>query len=134
MFSQLSDRFTGAIRQLRGLGRLTDDNIQSSLRAIRTALLEAYVALPTVKAFIDHVRAKALGQKVRGNIRPGEALIKVVHDELIATLGETQTELSLATTPPAVILMAGVPGSGENTPQAQLALWLKNNQKKKVLV
>src|SRR3990167_2380551 len=134
MFSQLSDRFTGAIRQLRGLGRLTDDNIQSSLRTIRTALLEADVAIPIVKAFIDLVLANALGQNVRGNIRPGEALIKVVMDELIVTLGETQAELSLAPTPPAVILMAGLQGSGKTTTVAKLALWLKNNQKKKVLV
>lgn len=134
MFQTLSDKLSNTIKNLTGRGRLTEENIQESLRDVRTALLEADVALPVVKQFIDDVQAKAVGQDVLSSLRPGEMLIKVVNDELIKILGEENATLNLRTTPPAVILMAGLQGSGKTTTVAKLANWLKNSQKKSVLV
>ena len=104
MFTDLTDRFTRAVKKIRGVGRLTDKNITSTLREIRTALLDADVALPVVKDFIQLVRTKALGKSVIGNIRPGDALVKVVEKTLIDTLGDQDLDLNLKTSPPAIIL------------------------------
>ena len=134
MFNNLTSRLTKSINTLRGLGRLTDDNVQSALRDIRSALLEADVALPVVKDFVDQVREKALGQKVIGNVRPGEALVKVVQDELTHILGDEQTEINLQQKPPIILLMAGLQGSGKTTTVAKLAHWLQNVKKKSVMV
>jgi signal recognition particle subunit SRP54 len=134
MFNSLADRLTGTLKKLRGLGRLTEENIKSTLREIRTALLEADVALSVVKDFIEQIREKALGQDVVGNIRPGDALVKVVQDQLIHVLGDEHMELNLKATPPAIILMAGLQGSGKTTTTAKLAYWLRNTQKKTVMV
>jgi hypothetical protein len=119
MFENLTDRLGRALKNLRGQGRLTEDNIKDALREVRMALLEADVALPVVREFIDHVRARAVGQEVSGSLTPGQALIKIVRDELVAIMGAESAGLDLNVTPPAVILMAGLQGSGKTTTVAQ---------------
>lgn len=134
MFDGLSERLGQTVRNLSGVGRLTEDNIKDTLREVRMALLEADVALPVVRDFIDHVREKALGDKVLKSLTPGQALVKVVNDELTAIMGEANETLNLSVTPPAVILMAGLQGAGKTTTVAKLARWLKEKQKKSVMV
>ena len=133
MFDNLSGRLAGVMKQLRGQARLTEDNIQDALRDVRMALLEADVALPVVRDFIAQVKARALGRDVLTSLTPGQALIQVVHEELVRLMGESQAPLNLATTPPAVILMAGLQGAGKTTTSGKLARLLKE-QKKKVLL
>lgn len=134
MFTNLSERLNRVIKNLSGQGRLTEENIKDTLRDIRMALLEADVALPVVKELVDHLQEKALGSEVAGSLTPGQAFIKLVNDELVALMGEAYAELNLQTEPPAVFLMAGLQGSGKTTTVAKLARWLKQNQKKSVLV
>ncbi len=134
MFSKLSERLSDSINKIRGLGRLTEDNIKDTLGEVRNALIEADVALSAITPFIEKVREKAIGQEVIRNIRPGEALIKLVQDELTHILGDAPSELNLRAEPPIVILMAGLQGSGKTTTLAKLANWLKNTQKKSILV
>lgn len=134
MFENLTDRLTQTLKRLRGQGRLTEENIQDTLREVRMALLEADVALPVVREFIERVRGRAVGQEVLQSLTPGQALVKIVHDELIAVMGEANDELNLRTQPPAVVLMAGLQGSGKTTSTAKLARWLKERRKKSVLV
>lgn len=134
MFDNLSDRLAQTIKNLRGQGRLTEDNITDSLRDVRMALLEADVALPVVKDFIDHIREKAIGQQVMTNVNPGQALIKIVNDELVEILGKEHIPLNFNAQPPVVILMAGLQGSGKTTTTAKLARSLKEQENKKVLV
>ena len=133
MLDNLTSRLAKIVKTIRGEARLTEANIQDALREVRIALLEADVALPVVKHFIDEVRAKALGQEVTGSLTPGQALVGVVHRELTRLMGEANAALDLAVAPPAVILMAGLQGSGKTTTVGKLALHLKG-QKKKVLV
>src|SRR6202008_294041 len=133
MLETLTARLARIVKQLRGEARLTEANVQDALREVRIALLEADVALPVVKHFIDSVRAKALGQEVIGSLTPGQALVGIVHRELANLMGESHAALNLAVAPPAVILMAGLQGSGKTTTVGKLALLLKG-QKKKVLV
>ena len=134
MFESLTGRLSQVIKTLRGEARLTEANIQDALREVRMALLEADVALPVVRDFIAQVRARALGQEVMASLTPGQALVGIVHRELIALMGETSAGLDLATTPPAVILMAGLQGSGKTTTSAKLAKMLREQMKKKVLL
>ncbi len=134
MFENLTERLGQALKNLRGQGRLTEDNIKEALREVRMALLEADVALPVVREFVDHVRTRAVGQEVSGSLTPGQALIKVVRDELIAIMGAESAGLEINVIPPAVILMAGLQGSGKTTTVAKLARHLKERQKKSVLV
>ena len=134
MFESLSDRLSQSLKQITGKARLTDDNIADALRDVRMALLEADVALSVVKEFIDQVRSKALGQQVTAALNPGEAFIKIVHDELVHIMGDANDALNLATKPPAVILMAGLQGAGKTTTVAKLARLLKEREKKKVAV
>ena len=134
MFDSLSDRLGSTLQKLRGQGRLTESNIKDSLREVRMALLEADVALPVVKAFIDRVKERAMGQDVLRSLTPGQALIKVVNDELVAVMGDANESLNLNMQPPAVIFMAGLQGAGKTTSVAKLARWLKENQKKSVMV
>ena len=134
MFESLTGRLSQVIKTLRGEARLTEANIQDALREVRMALLEADVALPVVRDFIAQVRGRALGQEVLGSLTPGQALVGIVHRELIALMGETSAGLDLATTPPAVILMAGLQGSGKTTTSAKLAKMLREQMKKKVLL
>ncbi len=118
---------------MRGQARITEDNVQEMQREVRMALLEADVALPVVRDFIARVKAKALGQEVVGSLNPGQALVGIVHRELVATMGEGVADLNLATQPPAVILMAGLQGAGKTTTTAKLARHLIEKRKKKVL-
>lgn len=134
MFESLSDRLSQSLKQITGKARLTDDNIADALRDVRMALLEADVALPVVKDFVEQVRSKALGQAVASALNPGEAFIKIVHDELVHIMGDANDALNLATKPPAVILMAGLQGAGKTTTVAKLARLLKEREKKKVAV
>ncbi|MBE2295607.1 MAG: signal recognition particle receptor subunit alpha, partial [Phycisphaerales bacterium] len=113
MFENLSERLLRTVKNLRGQGRLTEDNIKDALREVRMALLEADVALPVVREFIDRVRERAIGEEVLLSLTPGQVLIKIVHEELIRTMGEANAELNLRTQPPAVVLMAGLQGSGK---------------------
>jgi signal recognition particle subunit SRP54 len=134
MFDGLSERLGKTVRNLRGVGRLTEENIKDTLREVRMALLEADVALPVVRKFVDDVKQRALGEEVHKRLTPGQALIKIVNDELVQLMGEANDELDLSTTPPAVILMAGLQGSGKTTTVAKLARWLKEQRKKSVTV
>jgi len=134
MFENLQERFGRVLNNLRGQGRLTEDNIKDTMREVRMALLEADVALPVVRQFVDQVREKALGEEVMRSLTPGQVLIKIVNDELIALMGEANERLDLTAQPPAVVLMAGLQGSGKTTSVAKLARWLQEKQKKTVLV
>ncbi len=134
MFDNLSQRLQTVVKQLRSQGRLTEDNMRDTLREVRMALLEADVALPVVKTFIDRVRSKAEGREVLESLTPGQALIKVVHDELVALMGKSCDRLNLAARPPAVILVAGLQGSGKTTSVAKLARQLREREQKSVLV
>src|ERR1700722_15410206 len=134
MFANLSERFARVLKNLSGQGRLTEDNIKDTLRDIRMALLEGDVALPVVKDFIEHIQSKAIGVEVMQSLTPGQAFIKLVHQELVTMMGEKCDELNLSTQPPAVILMAGLQGSGKTTTVAKLARFLQETQKKSVLV
>ena len=139
MASTLSDRLSKLVKTMRGQARITESNVQDMLREVRMALLEADVALPVVRDFINRVKDKALGQEVVGSLNPGQALVGIVHKELAATMGPDPTgalpsaELNLATQPPAVILMAGLQGAGKTTTTAKLAKHLITKRKKKVL-
>jgi signal recognition particle subunit SRP54 len=134
VFDHLTERLSRAIKTLRGEARLTESNIQEALREVRVALLEADVALPVVRTFIERVREKALGEEVIGSLTPGQAAVGVVYRELVALMGGKNDALDLATRPPAVILLAGLQGSGKTTTAGKLARWLKNELKKKVLL
>jgi len=134
MLDNLTARLAKIAKRMRGEARLTEANIQEALREVRVALLEADVALPVVKHFIESVRAKALGEEVVGSLTPGQALVGVVHRELTALMGEANVGLDLAAQPPAVILMAGLQGSGKTTTSAKLARLLVGSRKKVGLV
>ena len=134
MFENLQQRLGRVLDRLRGQARLTDDNIKETLREIRLALLEADVALPVVRELVEHVRIKATGEEVLRSLTPGQTLIKLVYDELVQIMGAANASLDLATQPPAVLLMAGLQGSGKTTSVAKLARWLKERQKKSVMV
>lgn len=134
MFDNLTGRLSGVIKTLRGEARLTEDNIQKALREIRMALLEADVALPVIKDFIARVKERAVGHEVMNSLTPGQALVGVVHKELIEIMGGEAATLNLSTVPPAVILMAGLQGAGKTTSSGKLAKWLMEQKKKKVLL
>jgi signal recognition particle subunit SRP54 len=134
MFDNLTNRLSRVLKTLRGEARITEDNVKDALREVRMALLEADVALPVVKEFISRVRESALGQEVVGSLTPGQAVVGVVHRELTALMGEHNDALNLAVQPPAVVLMAGLQGSGKTTTSGKLAKWLKEDQRKKVLL
>jgi len=133
MFDQLSQRLGDSLNRLRGR-KLTEDNIAEALRDVRRALLEADVALPAVKAFIDRVRDKALGQDVLASLKPGEALIKIVHDELVQVLGGDSAPLALNRQAPVVILLAGLQGAGKTTTTGKLAKFIAERHGKNVMV
>jgi signal recognition particle subunit SRP54 len=133
MLENLTGRLGGVVKTLRGQARITEANIQDTLRQVRMALLEADVALPVVKQFIDDVKAKAMGAQVLQSLTPGQALIGVVHDELARLMGGEAVDINLAAQPPAVILMAGLQGSGKTTSSGKLARLLKARKKKVLL-
>ena len=132
MFETLSERFTDIFKNLRGYGRLTEKNINDGLRDIRIALLEADVALPIVKSFIEDIRVRSLNKEVLTSLTPGQALIKIVNEELIALLGKDNEPLQLNTPPPAVIFLAGLQGAGKTTTCIKLGVFLKEKEKKNV--
>jgi signal recognition particle subunit SRP54 len=134
MFESLTQRLTGTIERLRGRGHLSEDNIREALREVRIALLEADVALPVVQALVERIKVRAIGQEVLRSLTPGQALIKIVRDELALVMGAQASELNLKVPPPAVILMAGLQGAGKTTTVAKLARLLRERQRKKVLV
>ncbi len=134
MFENLTERLSGTFRKLSGKATLTENNIQDALREVRRALLEADVALPVVKDFIDRVSNRAVGQEVLKSLTPGQAFIKVVQAEMQAIMGSANSELNLKSAPPAVVLMAGLQGAGKTTTVAKLARLLKTGEKKKVMV
>src|SRR5437764_10850440 len=134
MLDTLTERLSRVVKTLRGEARLTDANIQEALREVRLALLEADVALPVVKEFIASIRDKAQGEEVIRSLTPGQALVGVVARELTALMGGAGEPLNFASQPPAIILLAGLQGSGKTTTAAKLARLIKSDQKKKVLV
>ncbi|MDA8693759.1 signal recognition particle protein [Pseudomonadales bacterium] len=134
MFENLSDRLSQTFRQVSGKAHLSEDNIKDALRDVRMALLEADVALPVVKDFVERVKVRGVGQEVTQSLSPGQVFLKIVQAELQATLGEANEGLNLAVKPPAIILMAGLQGAGKTTSVAKLARHLKETQKKSVMV
>jgi len=134
MFENLTDRLSQTVQQLRGKGRLTEDGIRETLREVRIALLEADVALPVVQTFISEVREKALGQEILKSLTPGQAMVKLVHDELVQIMGVQNEALDLRAQPPVAVLMAGLQGSGKTTTTAKLARLLIEQEKKRVMV
>ncbi len=134
MFDKLSARLSAVVEGLRGRGRLTEENIGDTLRQVRMALLEADVALPVVKEFIDAVKARAVGLEIHKSLTPGQALVRVIHEELVRVMGEGVRPLNLRTQPPAIILLAGLQGAGKTTTAAKIALWLRERDRKRVLL
>lgn len=134
MFKSLTERLSQTLKQVSGQAKLTEDNIKATLREVRMALLEADVALPVVKAFIDGVRERAVGQEVSQALNPGQQFLKIVHAELVQVMGEQAEPLNLNVQPPAIILMAGLQGAGKTTTVAKLAKHLREREKKKVMV
>ncbi len=134
MFDSLTERLGNTLRGITGKAKLSEENIQETLREVRKALLEADVALSVVKQFIDQVRLRAIGQEVMQSLSPGQAFVKIVNDELVSVMGAEDNSLNLSVQPPAVIMMAGLQGAGKTTSTAKLALWLKRRDKKKVMV
>ena len=134
MFQSLSDRLSQSLRNVTGKARLSEENIQETLREVRMALLEADVALPVVKDFVESIKQRALGQEVMKSLSPGQAFLKIVQDELETVMGSANEGLNLATSPPAVVMMAGLQGAGKTTTVAKLAKLLKERDKKKVTV
>jgi signal recognition particle subunit SRP54 len=134
MFENLTSRLSKSLKNISGKGRLSHDNIQDALRDVRKALLEADVALPIVKDFVDKVRKRAVGQEVARALSPSQQFIKIVQDELTAMMGDSNESLNLAAQPPAIVLMAGLQGAGKTTSVAKLAKFLQEREKKKVMV
>ena len=134
MFDRLTSSLSSALKSLSGRGRLTDDNISDTVREVRLALLDADVALPVVKSFTDAVKARAVGVEVAKSLTPGQAFIKVVHEELTRLMGEASTGLNLRAQRPVVVMLAGLQGAGKTTSAGKLARWLIEKQNKKVLM
>jgi len=134
MFENLSERLSRARDALKGKGRITEDNVRDTLRQVRMALLEADVALPVVKDFVERVRERAVGAEVAKSLSPGQAFVKILHDELVHVLGSTSESLDLRAQPPAVVLLAGLQGAGKTTTAAKLARRLKEKEKRKVVL
>ena len=134
MFETLSERLTQAARNLGGKGRLTESNIKDTIRQVRLALLEADVALPVVRTFIERIRERALGAEVGKSLTPGQALIKIIHNELVAVLGGDTVPLDLRAQPPIVVMLAGLQGAGKTTTAAKLAKRLIEKDRKRVML
>ena len=134
VFESLSDRLTGALQGLRGKGRLTDADIDTTTREIRLALLEADVSLPVVRAFVGRIKERAKGAEVSGALNPAQQVVKIVNDELVGILGGQTRQLAFAKTPPTVVMLAGLQGSGKTTLAGKLALWLRNQGHTPLLV
>src|SRR5690242_1459554 len=129
MFENLSEKLQRTFKNLRGQGKLTEENMEEVLRELRVALLEADVNFKVVKSLMEHIREKALGQEVLTALSPDEQLVKIVREELIAILGRDHARIRLASQPPSIVLMAGLQGSGKTTTSGKLAAWLKKGGK-----
>ena len=134
MFDKLSDRLGGVFDRLRGRGALNESDVREAMREVRVALLEADVALPVVRDFIEGITEKAIGQSVLKSITPGQQIVKIVNDALTEILGSEASELNIAVSPPAIIMMVGLQGSGKTTTTAKIAKLLRGKQNKKVLM
>lgn len=134
MFDQLTTRLTQAFKNITGQGRFTEENMKGALHEVRLSLLEADVALPVVKAFIERIKEKALGQDIDSNLKSNQALVKIIKEELIHIMGDNRVEFNFSTQPPAVCLVAGLQGSGKTTNCAKLARHLKETEKKKIML
>lgn len=134
MFEMLSERLGRAVDSVRGRGRLTEENIADALRQVRMALLEADVAVPVVKAFTDAARARAIGAEVQKSLTPGQAFIRIIHEELTRVMGEPATGLDLRAAPPVVVLLAGLQGAGKTTTAAKLARHLMEKHRRNALL
>jgi signal recognition particle subunit SRP54 len=134
MFENLSERLSQAAKNLSGKGRITEDNIRDTVRQVRLALLEADVALPVVRTFIEHIRERALGEEVGKSLTPGQAFVKIIHNELVDVLGSDTVPLDLRAQPPVVIFLAGLQGAGKTTTAAKLAKRLIEKDRKKVML
>src|SRR5690606_22808850 len=134
MFESLGDRLSGVFDRLRGRGALTEADVRAAMREVRIALLEADVALPVVRSFVDKATEQAVGQQVLRSVTPGQQVVKIVHDALVEMLGSEEAGLDLAVTPPAVVMMVGLQGSGKTTTTAKLARRLAEKDRKKVLM
>jgi len=134
MFDNLSERLTQVAKRLRGQARISEENIAETLREVRMALLEADVALPVVREFIDHVKSRAIGQEINTSLTPGQAVIRIVHEELVSLMGSNKAVLNLNQQAPVVILMAGLQGAGKTTSVAKLGRWLQGQGKKSIMV
>ena len=134
MFDKLTQRLGATLDSVRGRGRITEENVTDALRQVRMALLEADVALPVVKSFIDAVKARAVGTEVTRSLTPGQAFIKIIHTELVSVMGEPSQGLNLRVPAPIVILLAGLQGAGKTTTAGKLAGWLMSQNKKRVLL
>ena len=134
MFESLSDRLGGVFDRLRGRGALTEADVRTAMREVRVALLEANVALPVARDFVDKATERAIGQDVLRSVTPGQQVVKIVHDTLIATLGADESGLDLNVSPPAIMMMVGLQGSGKTTTTAKIAKRLKERERKKVLM
>jgi len=134
MFENLSERLTRVVKNLRGQGRITEENVRDTMREVRMALLEADVALPVVRELVQRVQARAVGQEVSTSLSPGQVLVKIVRDELVEVMGAANEDLDLRQQPPAVVLLAGLQGSGKTTSTAKLARFLKERRQKRAMV
>jgi signal recognition particle subunit SRP54 len=134
MFDSLTERLSRTVEAVRGRGRLTEENLTEVLREVRVALLEADVALPVVKSFIESVKARAVGEEVASSLTPGQAFIGILHRELVALMGGAREGFSLRAQPPIVVLLAGLQGAGKTTTAAKLARWLIERERKRVLL
>ncbi|MEP1743623.1 MAG: signal recognition particle protein [Kangiellaceae bacterium] len=134
MFDSLSERLNKVLKNISGKGRITEDNIQATLRQVRMALLEADVALPVVKEFVTKIKYRALGKEVKSSLSPGQAFIKIVQSEMVKAMGEANETLDLKVKPPAIVLMAGLQGAGKTTSSAKLARYLMEREKKSVMM
>jgi signal recognition particle subunit SRP54 len=134
VFEQLSERLQHTVKRVRGQARITEQNVKDTLREVRIALLEADVALPVVRAFMQRVQERAVGQEVMGSLTPGQVMIRIVNEELVSVMGGSSTDIDLNTRPPAVVMVAGLQGAGKTTSVVKLANWLREHRKKRVLV
>src|ERR1700753_2073045 len=134
MFDRLTGSLSAALKSLSGRGRLTEDNIAETVREVRLALLDADVALGVVQTFSESIRSRAVGAEVMKSLTPGQAFIKIVHEELTKLMGEPSTGLNLRAQRPVVVLLAGLQGAGKTTSAGKLARWLIEKQRKKVLM
>ncbi|HWN45768.1 MAG TPA: signal recognition particle receptor subunit alpha, partial [Steroidobacteraceae bacterium] len=134
LFENLTARLSRTVDTLRGRGRITEENVGESLREVRMALLEADVALPVVKTFIERVKQKALGAEVTASLSPGQAFVGILHEELVAIMGGERPRFELRAQPPVVVLLAGLQGAGKTTTAGKLARWLMESHKKRVLL